>query len=286
MNTQTDSELLREYAESGSETAFSEVVRRYVDFVHSTAFRLVRDAQLAQDVSQKVFLALAQNAHQLSRGAALPGWLHRTARNLSANVVRAEVRRQAREHEAAAMNESIAPDTTATWESLAPHLDAALGELNESDRTALLLRYFQHKSAREMAVAIGISSEAAQKRVNRAIERLRNLFAKRGIAIGASSLLAILLTANSVQAAPVGSAAGISTAVFTAGSIYKTTAIATSKIILMTTFQKIAIAAVVLAVAGLTIQQTRNALVRRDPASACSASSTALILHANCNRSA
>ncbi|HEY3855468.1 MAG TPA: RNA polymerase sigma factor [Verrucomicrobiae bacterium] len=288
MNTLTDCELLREYAEAGSEAAFSEVVRRYVDFVHSTAFRLVRDAHLAQDVAQKVFLALAQNARQLSRREMLPGWLHRTARNISANIVRAEVRRHAREHEAAAMNENVAPETTAAWESLAPHLDAALGDLNELDRDALLQRYFQHKSAREMAASIGISSEAAQKRVNRATERLRSLFAKRGIAIGTNSLAA-LLAANSVHAAPAGAVAAISTAVFATHSIYKTTAIATSKVILMTTIQKIAITTVALAVVGITIQKTHNAFavrgqvpaIQQDPKHAASSAPTASAINAS-----
>ena len=201
MNTQTDSELLRDYAERRSEAAFSEIVRRYVDFVHSTAVRLVKDTHLAQDVSQKVFLALAQNAVQLSSHEMLPGWLHRTTRNLSANAVRADVRRQAREQESAAMNDTFANDTDANWESLAPSLDAALEELHESDRHALFLRYFQRKSAREMAVSIGISHEAAQKRVNRATERLRSLLAKRGIVVSASALT-MLLAANSVRKLP------------------------------------------------------------------------------------
>jgi DNA-directed RNA polymerase specialized sigma24 family protein len=58
MDNPTDQQLLREYAESGSEPAFTEVVQRNVDFVYSAALRLVRDAHLAEDVSQKVFLAL------------------------------------------------------------------------------------------------------------------------------------------------------------------------------------------------------------------------------------
>src|SRR5437868_9991783 len=101
MNSRTDNELLRDYSDDGSEAAFAELVRRHVDFVFSAALRLVRDTHLAQDVSQKVFLALAQNAGHLLDHAFLSGWLHRTTHNLSANTVRADVRRRIREQEAA-----------------------------------------------------------------------------------------------------------------------------------------------------------------------------------------
>jgi len=101
MDSRTDHELLREYAGGGTEAAFSELVRRYIDFVYSAAFRLVGNSHLAEDVSQKVFLALAESADHLAQRETLCGWLHRTTHNLSANVVRSEVRRRAREKEAA-----------------------------------------------------------------------------------------------------------------------------------------------------------------------------------------
>src|SRR5438445_1204918 len=209
MNTLTDQQLLLDYTERRSEAAFAELVRRHVDFVYSAALRMVRDAQHAEDVTQSVFVALAQNAGQLTDHAVLSGWLHRTTQNLAANTVRSEVRRRAREHEAVAMNELLSAEPDAVWEHIAPHLDEALGELNEGDRDALLLRYFERKSAREMAQALGTSEEAAQKRVSRAVERLREFFAKRGIAVGVSGLVAVI-SANAVQAAPLGLVVAIS----------------------------------------------------------------------------
>ena len=104
------------------------------------------------------------------------------------------------------MNESHGPDVT--WEQVAPHLDAALGELGEMDRDALFLRYFEGKSAHEIAQALAVSDEAAQKRVSRAVERLRAFFAKRGVTVGASGL-AIVISANAVQSAPIGLAAAL-----------------------------------------------------------------------------
>src|SRR5262252_1607034 len=218
MDSRTDQELLREYAGDGSEPAFSELVRRYVDFVYSAALRIVTNRHLAEEVSQKVFLVLAQSARHLANRGVLAGWLHCTTRNVAANAIRSEVRRRAWEQEAAAMNEPVTADNQSAWESIAPHLDQAIGELSEADREAIFLRYFQRRSAQEMADALGISSGAAQKRLSRAIDRLRDLFAQRGIA-ASSGVLAVLVGANAVEAAPAGLALTISAAAFAGASL-------------------------------------------------------------------
>ena len=259
MNNLTDPQLLRDYAERHSEAAFAELVRRYVDFVHSAALRMVCDAHLAKDVTQGVFIALAQNARQLADRPVLSGWLHRTAQNLAANTVRSDVRRRAREQEAAAMNELLSTESDANWENIAPHLDAGLGELDEADRDALLLRYFQRKSSREMAEVLGTSEDAAQKRVSRAVERLREFFSKRNVTIGASGL-AVLISANAVQSAPIGLAAAISAAaVLTGTAVHTSTVIAATKTIAMTTLQKTLITATVAVLAGAGIYEARQA---------------------------
>jgi RNA polymerase sigma factor (sigma-70 family) len=257
MNSPTDQELLREYAGRRSEAAFAELVRRHVDFVYSAALRMVADAHLAEDVSQGVFVALAQNAGQLTNRPVLSGWLHRTAQNLAANVVRSDVRRRAREQEVVAMNEVLASEPNINWEHIAPHLDAALAELSEVDRDALFLRYFERKSAREMAEVLGTSEDAAQRRVSRAVERLREFFAKRGVTVGASGLLVVIST-NAVQAAPVGLAATI--------SIQTSIAIAATKTIAMTTIQKSLIAATLAAAIGTGIYEAYQASRWRDEA--------------------
>lgn len=258
MNALSDQELVREFAERRSEGAFSELVRRHLDFVYSAARRMVRDEHLTQDVAQGVFLALAQNARQLAARPALSGWLHRTTQNLAANAVRSEVRRRTHEQEAAAMNELLANPPEAAWEEIAPHLDAALGELDESDRDALLLRYFYKKSALEMAAILGISDGAAQKRVRRAVERIRQLFAKRGIAVGGAGFVA-LLTANAVQSAPAELAASISTAGLAGAAASTSALITTTKIITMTALQKTALALTIAALAGAGIFEARQA---------------------------
>src|SRR5439155_7753268 len=222
-------------AERRSEPAFAELVHRHVDFVYSAALRMVCDSHLAEDVTQAVFVALAKNSTQLTDRPVLSGWLHRTAQNIAAQTVRTDMRRRAREQEAAAMNQLLSGEPDAAWQDIAPHLDAALGELREPDRDALLLRYFERKSAREIAQTLGTSEDAAQKRVSRAVERLREHFAKRGVTIGASGLV-VIISANAVQAAPVGLAVTISTAAAAAGTTLATTTTATiTKTIAMTT---------------------------------------------------
>ena len=242
MKDKTDSQLLRAYAEHRSEAAFAELVRRHVDFVYSAALRMVCDSHLAEDVTQGVFVALAKNFAQLADRPVLSGWLHRTAQNIAAQTVRTDVRRRAREQEAVAMNELLSAEPNALWEHIAPHLDAAIGELSEADRDALLLRYFERMSAREMAQTLGTSEDAAQKRVSRAVERLRDFFAKRGVTIGASGLV-VVISANAVQAAPVGLAVTISTAAALVGTTIATTV----ETIAMTATQKLLVAAIVVA---------------------------------------
>jgi RNA polymerase sigma factor (sigma-70 family) len=264
VNEPTDQQLLRDYAERRSEPAFTALVQRYIDLVYSAAFRMTHDAQTATDVTQNVFVALAGNALQLTDRAVLAGWLHGTARNLAAKTVRSDVRRRAREKEAAIMNELLSADPDADWEHIAPQLDTALGELTEVDRDVVLLRYFKNHDLRTVGAKLGISDDAAQKRVSRAVERLREIFAKRGVGIGASGLV-FVMSANAVQAAPVGLAVTISTAATLAGSTLLTTgAITTTKAIAMTALQKTIVAATIAVLSGAGIYEARQAAQLRE----------------------
>jgi RNA polymerase sigma factor (sigma-70 family) len=218
-------------------------------------------------VTQATFLALAKNAAQLTERPVLAGWLHRTAQNIAAQTVRTDVRRRAREQEAAAMNELLADSGTIAppaWSEIAPHLDAALGELSEPERDAVLLRYFQRQSAREMAQTLGISDEAAQKRVSRAVERLREFFVTRGVTVGASGL-AVVISANAVQAAPVSLALTISAAATLTGTTLATAATVTAtKTIAMTALPKTIVTATVAILAGIGIYVARENTKLRD----------------------
>ncbi len=195
-----ENELLRNYARTGSEEAFTELVRRHVDLVYSAALRQVGgDAHLAQDVAQTVFTDLAHKAASLSNCNSLTGWLYTSAYFAASKVARTEHRRRQREEQF--MREPSQHATPeADWEKLRPALDAVMHELNETDREAVLLRYFENRAFAEVGSKLNLNENAARMRVERALEKLRALLAKRGIATGAA--LASVISANAVQTAP------------------------------------------------------------------------------------
>ena len=191
-----------EYARTGSEAAFAALVARHVYLVHSAARRFTGNPHHAEEITQAVFVILARKASSLRRRTVLSGWLYQTARLTAANFVKGEIRRQNREQEAF-MQSTLTEPETAAWQQIAPLLDDAMGRLGEADRNAVVLRYFENKSAQEVATKLNVTEAAAHKRVNRAVEKLRKLFSKRGVTLTAA-LLAGAMAANSVQAAPAG----------------------------------------------------------------------------------
>ncbi len=203
-----DMTLVREFAANQSEPAFAALVERHIALVHSAALRQVGDAHLAEEITQAVFIILARKAAALGPKTVLSAWLYRTTRYAAADALRARRRRQAREQEAHMQSILNQPDTEA-WAQLAPLLDDALAELGETDRTALVLRFFENKTAREIAGALRMEEAAAQKRVARALEKLRAIFVKRGVTLTAT-VIAGAVAANSVQAAPAGLAVKVS----------------------------------------------------------------------------
>ena len=215
MQNKSDAQLLGEYAAQGSEPAFAEIVARHTDLVYSVACRQTGSPELAHEVAQMVFTDLARKARTLPREVLLTGWLYQAARFAAAKAVRGEQRRQAREQEALTMQHLVSNTGTESapgWEQLAPVLDDAMGELTAPDRDAILLRYFQNQDFHAVALALGVSESAAQRRVSRAVERLREYLAKRGVTAGASGLV-VLISANAVLTAPAGLSAAIAAAV-------------------------------------------------------------------------
>jgi RNA polymerase sigma factor (sigma-70 family) len=193
--------LLQQFVRENSESAFKGIVDRHLNLVYAAALRQVGDPSLAQDVAQAVFLILSRKASKISANTILSGWLFRTTHFVAAKALRSELRRKHHEQEAAQMHniQFAAPDRA--WEKLAPILNDAMVQLGEKDRNAILLRYFENKDLEGIGLVLGTSEDAAQKRVSRALEKLRRIFSKRGIVLPAVAL-GSTLAAHATNAAP------------------------------------------------------------------------------------
>jgi RNA polymerase sigma factor (sigma-70 family) len=195
-----DIALLRQYTEQNSEEAFAALVSRHVNKVYSVALRHTRNPHQAEEITQAVFVILATKSRQLGKGVILSGWLCQTARLTAATFIRSEIRRARREQEAH-MQTLLNENESEVWPQIALLLDTAMSGLNEADHHAVVLRFFDGKSMKEVGAALGGSEDAAKMRVNRAVEKLRLFFTKRGFVLSAAVLTAAI-SANSVQAAP------------------------------------------------------------------------------------
>jgi RNA polymerase sigma factor (sigma-70 family) len=254
MQPTDDSALLRQYADNNSDEAFATLVIRHVNLVYSVALRQVGNPHHAEEITQAVYIILAKKAAQLRHDKALGSWLFQATRLTANNFIRSEARRHRREEEAC-MQSILNESETEVWTKIAPLLDAAVASLREKDRQAILLRYYEGRNLRDVGLTLGASEDAAEKRVKRALEKLRKFFTKRGVS-STTAIIAGAISANSVQAAPVALAKSV-----TAVAIAKGAAASGSILILvkgtmkMMTWIKlkftVAISAVVLVTGGL-----------------------------------
>jgi RNA polymerase sigma factor (sigma-70 family) len=210
-----DWQTVSEYVRTGAENAFRSLVDRHLGLVHSIAMRQVRDPELAREVSQAVFVLLARKARSFRPSIVLSAWLFRTTRFVALRAVRSEHRRQRREQEA--MRMQILNEPAEAWPRLAPVLDETLGDLNESDRGALLLRFYEERNLHDVGAKLGISEEAAKKRVSRALDKLRAAFARRGFTVP-TLIITGILSGKMAEAAPTSLAGAIASSAVSGAS--------------------------------------------------------------------
>ena len=267
-------ELLREFARNNSEQAFRVLVERHVNMVHAVALRQTHHTQLAEDVTQAVFIVLAEKAASISANTILTGWLFRATRFAAANVKRAEARREHWEQKAAQMEPATSPDPAE--EQITPLLNEALEELPETDRVAILLRFFESKSMEEVGRTLGTSESAAKMRLSRAVEKLRLIFRKRGVVVPAAVLFSVL-SAQAAPAAPVGLASSITALAFLKQTSTTTLPIVKGTLLLMaqTKSKALLIAALVLLLGGTTAVLVQQSVTKKPAPPAVAAAAVA-----------
>ena len=248
---ESDMQLLQRYAKERAEDAFTELVRRHLGLVYSAVLRQVQSPELAQEVSQTVFLDLSRNAKKLPPTTILSAWLYQVARRSAIDVVRRETRRHLREKTAQQLTDMNS--TSADWRDIEPLLDEAMQSLDETDRAAVVLRYFENKSMREVGESLGSSENAAQKRLSRAVDQLSEFFTNKGLRTGAGAITAAIAS-NAVHAVPAGLITTISATVTSTG----TAALAATTLTTMTAKNAILAVALVAAV-GASIYQSQRA---------------------------
>ena len=222
----TDGDLLAQFFRTHSEEVFGELVRRHIGLVHSVALRHTDNLHQAEEISQAVFIILAHKAGSLGPKTVLSGWLYHTARLTASNFRRSEFRRVRRDQEAFMQSTSEETQPDSAWCELAPLLDQAMARLGAKDRDAVVLRYFENKTLLEVGAVLGVEERAAQKRVQRAVEKLRIFFTKRGVVVPLAILM-FAISAHSVEEAPITLAKSV-----TAAAIGKAAAASTSALTL------------------------------------------------------
>lgn len=205
-----DNEWVREFAREKSETAFAALVRQHVHLVFATALRQIGDRAAAEEITQTVFVALAQSAGKLGSHPTIAGWLHQTALNKSREWLRGELRRRRREQTAVELAEAKA-EGDSVWTPLVPLLDEALLQLRDADRAAVILHFMEGRTFQEVGAALGVGEDTARKRVDRCLEQLTKFFQRQGFTIPTLSATAPLF-ALATHTAPTNLAASATSA--------------------------------------------------------------------------
>jgi len=261
-----DMDLVRDYARCKSEEAFVTLVSRHVNLVYSVALRQVGDSHMAEEITQTVFIILARKAGSLGSKTLLSGWLYRTARFASSKALTVRVRRQCREQEAY-MRSQLDETEANAWREIEPLLETAMGQLGGKDHNALVMRFFENQSFKQISSALGTTEAAAKMRVNRALEKLRLFFTKRGLTLSAT-VIGGAISAHSVHAAPVGLATSVTVAAVKGATVTTSTLTLIERTLKFMAWTKlktvVVVSAIALFAAGTATVTTRYAKAKAE----------------------
>lgn len=269
----SDTELLDDWLCHRRELAFHALVQRYQALVHAAALRRCGDESISAEATQLTFISLAQKAKSLRSRTTLIGWLHLTSVFHTRNLVRRQQREiRKRQLLRTHMDTQLPAPATDAWLQIQPVVDESLSALSAQDRETLLLRFYRSLSVREIADLQGVAIDAAQKRLTRAIDRMRHQLTRRGCAVG-SSLSAVLLVGFTPEAqAGLHSASAIATKAIAAASA--TTTLSTIQLITITMTKKTTVVAALLLVGAITVAIVKNQPKETTPAVAAGSTSS------------
>lgn len=203
LTDENDAALLAAFAASRDDDAFRELVRRHTGMVLATARRTAGDQSLAEEVTQGVFLLLAQKAPKLQATETLGPWLHRCAVLKAMAARRKEIR--ARKVQAVLANgePEASADSPSTWEEALPLLDEAVHSLPEADRRLVVMRFYERTGFRDAGLALGgKNADAVRMQLQRALEKLGAWFRRRGVAVSLTALAAGMAQLSPAKASP------------------------------------------------------------------------------------
>jgi RNA polymerase sigma factor (sigma-70 family) len=194
----TDDRLL-ERAGHDDRSALNALIRRYANLVHGVALRQTGDPHLAADVSQGVFIVFVRRIRSIRHARVLPAWFLQTTRLAVKAAMRSAARR--RHHERlACLPEQAMREPHLDDPDLLSELDEAVSSLPQGDRELVLMKYHMGWTMTAISSKLDINEEAARKRLSRAVERLREIFAKRRATMSTASVAALLIAAGAHSA--------------------------------------------------------------------------------------